>query len=63
MAYTVIEKANPLAVHAKCDTLDRAINWVTQKAPEYVQRGFFMDKSLTAQSFTIKCPDGTLHTI
>lgn len=54
MKFLVIEKQNRLAVHAICDTLERAQNWIDTKAPEYVRKGYFMDKSLTADSFTIK---------
>lgn len=54
MKWIVIEKANPLAVHVICDTLERAQNWIDTKAPEYARKGYFMDKTLTADSFTIK---------
>ena len=54
MRFLVIEKKNPLAVHAVCDRLDRALNWITVNAPEYARKGYFMDKTLTAESFTIK---------
>lgn len=52
--YKIIEKNNPLAVHALCDTLEGANRWLTIKAPEYVAKGYFMDKSLTAESFEAK---------
>lgn len=54
MTFKVIEKQNPLAVHAICDTLERAQYWINVKAPDYAARGYFMDKTLTADSFTIK---------
>ena len=54
MKFLVIEKQNRLAAHAICDTLERAQNWIDTKAPEYVKKGYFMDKTLTADSFTIK---------
>ena len=54
MKWLVIEKNNRLAVHAICDTLERAQNWIDTKAPEYAKKGYFMDKALTADSFTIK---------
>jgi hypothetical protein len=50
--YKIIEKANPLAVHALCDNLESANRWLTVNALEYVKRGFFMDKTLTPDSFT-----------
>ena len=52
--FKVIEKLNPLAVHCICDTLARAENWINVLAPEYCAKGFFMDKTLTHDSFTIK---------
>lgn len=54
MKYIIIEKANPLAVHCICDTRARAQRWIDVNAPEYVAKGYFMDKTLTADSFTIK---------
>ena len=52
--FKVIEKSNPLAVHCLCDTLDRAQHWIDVKAVEYCLKGYFMDKTLTPESFTIK---------
>ena len=54
MTFKVIEKQNPLAVHAICDTRERAQFWIDTKTPEYIAKGYFMDKTLTADSFTIK---------
>lgn len=54
MRYVIIEKANPLATHGICDTRERAQRWIDVLAPEYVAKGYFMDKTLTADSFTIK---------
>ena len=54
MKWFVIEKNNCLAVHGIFDTLERAQLWIATKAPEYVRKGYFMDKTLTADSFTIK---------
>lgn len=51
--YKVIEKKNPLAVHCLCDTLERAQYWINTLAPRYCQKGYFMDKTLTPNSFTI----------
>ena len=52
--YYVCEKKNPLAVHARCDTLERAQRWIDVNAPLYVAQGYFSDKTLTADSFTIR---------
>lgn len=51
--FKVIEKSNPLAVHAVCDSRERAQYWIDVKAPEYCERGYFSDKTLTPDSFTI----------
>jgi len=52
--FKVIEKNNPLAVHCVCDTLERARYWINTLAPAYCAKGYFMDKTLTPDSFTIK---------
>jgi len=54
MTFKVVEKANPLAVHVICDTRERAQHWIDVNALEYARKGYFMDKTLTAASFTIK---------
>ena len=51
--FKIIEKDNPLAVHCICDSIERARYWLTVLAPLYVTRGYFSDKSLTADSFMI----------
>jgi len=52
--FIVCEKANHLAVHAHCDTLEGAQRWIADNVPVYVLRGFFMDTKLTANSFTVR---------
>lgn len=54
MKYKIVEKKNPLAVHALFDTLERAERHLNEVIPEYVKRGFFMDKTLTENCFEIK---------
>ena len=54
MKWLVIEKQNPLAAHAICDTRERAQFWIDTRAPEYAAKGYFINKTLTADSFTIK---------
>jgi hypothetical protein len=51
--FKVVEKQNPLAVHCLCDNRERAQYWIDVKAPEYAAKGYFDDKTLTADSFTI----------
>lgn len=53
MKYKIVEKKNPLAVHALFDTLQRAERHLNEVMPEYVKRGFFMDKTLTENCFEI----------
>ena len=54
MKYVITEKENPLAVHAICDAPENAERWIAVNAVEYCAKGYFMDKSLTPESFTIK---------
>ena len=54
MKYKIVEKKNPLAVHALFDSLQRAKRHLNEVIPEYVKRGFFMDKTLTENCFEIK---------
>lgn len=51
MSYKIIEKANPLALHAICDTAESAARWIAVNAVEYCAKGYFMDKTLTPDSF------------
>jgi hypothetical protein len=51
--FKIIEKYNPLAVHAHCDTLESAQRWIREDAVEGCERGYFMNKTLTPDSFTI----------
>lgn len=53
-AFKIVEKRNPLAVHAHCATLESAQRWIDEKAPEYCAKGYFTDKTLTPNSFEIK---------
>ena len=52
--FKVVEKKNTLAVHAICHSKESAEHWINVNAPEYVKKGYFMDKTLTPDSFTIK---------
>lgn len=51
--FYVREKKNHLAVHAHCHTLESAQLWINVLAPTYVAKGYFMDKTLTPDSFEI----------
>ena len=51
--FIIVEKKNKLAVHAHCHSKERAQNWLDVNAPEYCLKGYFMDKTLTPNSFEI----------
>ena len=53
MKFKVIEVNNPLAIHCIADTKERAEHWINIKAPIYIEKGYFMDKELTKESFKI----------
>jgi len=52
--FKIVEKKNPLVVHAHCDTRESAQRWLDVNAPEYCAKGYFMDKTLTPADFEIK---------
>lgn len=54
MSWRVIEKDNPLAVHAVCDSRAGAERWVRELAPLYCARGYFANKALRPDSFVIQ---------
>lgn len=54
--FKIIEKKNPLAVHGLFDSRERAERHLTDVIPDYVRRGYFMDKTLTADSFEVVGP-------
>lgn len=51
--FKVVEKTNQNAVHALCDTLERAQHWIDVKAAHYARLGYFIDKTLKPESFMI----------
>jgi hypothetical protein len=52
--YKIVEKNNPLAVHVHCHSLESAQWWLAVNAPLYCSKGYFMDKTLTPDSFVIQ---------
>ena len=54
--WKIVEKKNPLAVHALCHSHESAQKWIDVNAPIYCARGYFVDKTLTPDSFTIREP-------
>ena len=53
MEYVIVEKADHLAVHGIFDSRDRAEAFLAGTIPLYVARGFYMDKTLRADSFDV----------
>ena len=53
MKYALVEKKNHLAVHGYFDSLESAKQHLEVTIPIYIQRRYFMDKTLTADSFEI----------
>lgn len=51
--FKLVEKKDHNAVHALFDTRDRAERHLQVVIPNYVNRGLFSDKTLTANSFEI----------
>lgn len=51
--FYVVEKANHLHVHAHCHSRDTGDYWIAHRAPEYCAKGYFMDKTLTPDSFEV----------
>ena len=47
------EKGNPLAVHALFDSKERADKYLDETVPFYCKFNFYMDKTLTPDSFHI----------
>lgn len=51
--FAIVEKDNPLALHGLFDNCERAEMHLRETIPVYVARSYFMDKTLTADSFVI----------
>lgn len=51
--YALVEKDNRLAVHGLFATPGRARHHLRARVPDYVARGYYMDKTLTVESFAI----------
>lgn len=51
--FKMVEKKNPLAVHGLFYHRDTAEKFLKETVPVYVARGYYMDKTLTADSFEI----------
>ena len=49
----IVEKKNHLAVHGIFETMERATLFLGIMIPYYIARSYFMDKTLTVDSFEI----------
>ena len=53
MEYALVEKKNHHALHGLFDSRERANKHLAETIPVYVARSYFMDKTLTAESFEV----------
>lgn len=53
MEYAIVEKNNHLAVHSYHYSYESAEKHLRETVPSYCARGFYMDKTLTPESFEI----------
>lgn len=53
MKFKIIETANPLATHGLFGTRAAAEKHLRDTIPTYVRMGFFADKTLVAESFSV----------
>lgn len=49
----VVEKKNHLACHGIFNSVESAKNHLENTIPEYVRKGYFMEKTLASQDFEI----------
>lgn len=57
MKYKAIEKKDKFAIHAICESKESAQRWININAVEYCAKGYFMDKTLTPDSFEVEKMD------
>jgi hypothetical protein len=53
MTYAIAEKKNHLAIHGIFESRERAEQFLKETTPTYVAKSYYMDKSLTADSFEV----------
>lgn len=51
--FSIVEKKDHLAVHGLFYTRERAQKHLDERIPQYVAKGYFMDKTLKADDFEI----------
>jgi hypothetical protein len=52
--WAIVEKANPNAVHGLFMSMESAHKFLKDTIPDYCRRGFYMDKTLTPESFIVR---------
>lgn len=52
MSWNIVKK-NPLALHGVFDSKGRAEGFLRDTIPLYCARGYYLDKTLTADSFVV----------
>lgn len=53
MSFAIVEKDNHLAVHGIFDYRDSAERFLKDTIPVYVAKSYYMNKTLTADSFEV----------
>lgn len=56
MYYPIVAKNSPNFVMAHCSTAESAKRYLKVTLPEYVSRGYLMDKTLKADAFIVGQP-------
>lgn len=51
--FKIVERENPLALHAIFECRSRAEYHLKYNIPAYIERGYFSDKTLKAKDFII----------
>lgn len=51
--YAIVEKRNRIAVYGVFPTKEQAAHHFTHTLPEYLERGIFLDETLTIDSFEV----------
>lgn len=58
--YHIVEKRNRFVLHGIFDSYERAQRHLDLVIPDYVRKGYFMDKTLKADDFMIVIAKGAL---
>jgi len=53
VTWAISEKVNRIAIHGFFDSLERAERHLREVIPLYVERGYFMDKTLRPDDFEV----------